>query len=652
MGDPGSSSSVQVAVIDPPQVSTQSLTVDVLGVATATATGTIAAVGPCVAPISYAILDADQPSTGFASINAATGAFEYGVRYAIDTHTSFIVTLTDTQPCGLAVVDVTLNADPLLRNQWHIQNNGLDAFSSNLPVFGNDGNVAPAWLAGYSGRGIKVGIVDTGLSYYEPDLSLNIDLGHSFNFLDGTNDATPATTVGFDNGTEVAGIVGAVAFNNSGGRGVAFNATLRGYNLLAPGAFSVANMTKSLGGDPISADNDLFVASFGPAPSTLQTTSGAYDAIRATSLSLRGGLGAAVVSPAGDDFDDWTYSPGSGRCADANRFAVSCGDPANDERLGGASAILVAATDADGKHSSYSDTGSAVWISAAGGEYGLNSTYTTGPNFDPGIITATRRGCVYYTSALNPLDSLGAHPLAPDCGYTATMHGTSAAAANVAGVIALMLEANPNLAVRDIKYILAKTARPLEPAFAGVSTAELVVGSSIVLEQGWTTNAAGMTFSNRYGFGGVDAGAAVEMAKSYVAYLPATQTSTRYAVLAAAPPDIPAQSVAGRSVVFAVAEPFTRVEAVQAFLNLASTPGIHCNQIELTSPSGTKSILLHAASGFSNTDLVDVSFVSNAFYGEPANGRWVLTYFDFCAASATPSTLSITSPQQLSITGH
>lgn len=625
---------------------------EVLGVAPTIQTGTVSAIGPCVAPVTYSILEQDQPTTGRVRVNGSTGTFEYTVLYAFDALTWFDIMLTDTQPCGLAHIAVMLKTDPLIRNQWHIQNNGLDAFSSNWPVYGNDTNVAPAWLAGYSGNGIKVGVVDTGLSYYEFDLSLNIDLAHSFNFLNGSNDATPATTSGFDNGTEVGGIIAGVAFNATGGRGVAFNAVLRGYNLLAPGAFSVANMAKSLGGDPLSADNDLFVASFGPAPSNLPTASGVYDTIYATSGSLRGGLGATVVTAAGDDFVDWAQSAGRDVCADARRLGVSCGDPANDERKGGTSPLVVAATGADGEHSSYSNTGSAIWISAPGGEYGLNFDYTTGPNFDPGIITTTRRGCLYYVNALNPLDSLGAHPFAPDCGYTATMHGTSAAAANVAGVIALMLEANRNLSVRDIKYILAKTASRPEPAFTGVSATDLISGTSIVLEQGWTMNAAGTTFSNRYGFGGIDAGEAVAMAKTYASYLPVEQTSNRYEALATPPANITPQSMTGRSIVFSVTEPFTQVETAQVFLNLATTPGLHCNQVELTSPSGTRSILLHAASGFSNSALIDVSFVSNAFYGEPVNGTWTLTYFDFCPASTTPSALSTTAPQRLLVTGH
>jgi subtilisin family serine protease len=52
---------------------------------------------------------------------------------------------------------------------------------------------------------------------------------------------------------------------------------------------------------------------------------------------------------------------------------------------------------------------------------------------------------------------------APNAGYQLTT-GTSIAAAHVTGVVALMLERNPNLTSADVRRILSATAKPLGPS--------------------------------------------------------------------------------------------------------------------------------------------------------------------------------------------
>jgi hypothetical protein len=115
---------------------------------------------------------------------------------------------------------------------------------------------------------------------------------------------------------------------------------------------------------------------------------------------------------------------------------------------------------------------------------------------------------------------------------------------------------------------------------------------------------------------------------------------------------VPPASATGATITYTVSESFSTVEFVVAFGSISSTPGMLCNQIELTSPSGTKSILMHAVNGFQNASVPLSRFESNAFYGEPVNGAWKLTFFDFCASSATSTVLSTTQAQILSITGH
>ena len=82
------------------------------------------------------------------------------------------------------------------------------------------------------------------------------------------------------------------------------------------------------------------------------------------------------------------------------------------------------------------------------------------------------------------------------------------------------------------------------------------------------------------------------------------------------------------------------------------TSGLTCTQVELTSPSGTKSILLHAGNGFRNAAVNGALLESNAFYGESLNGVWTATFYDFCTFTVNPTWLSLSAPQALTILGH
>ncbi|PPJ44576.1 peptidase S8, partial [Rhizobium sp. KAs_5_22] len=120
---------------------------------------------------------------------------------------------------------------------------------------------------------------------------------------------------------------------------------------------------------------------------------------------------------------------------------------------------------------------------------------------DPAIVTTDVSGCVngYNSDAagarLNALDS-SQSTIDSTCNYTGRMNGTSAATPTVAGVSALVLQANPKLTYRDVKYILATTARKVDP-----NQPAAVHANGTVLVPGWTRNAAGHSFSNWFGYG-------------------------------------------------------------------------------------------------------------------------------------------------------
>ncbi|MBE8183056.1 MAG: S8 family serine peptidase [Candidatus Portiera sp.] len=88
--------------------------------------------------------------------------------------------------------------------------------------------------------------------------------------------------------------------------------------------------------------------------------------------------------------------------------------------------------------------------------------------------------------------------------YHRHLTGTSAAAPLVSGVIALMRTANPQLTWRDVKLILAESARQPD------GVAGFITGTNTYYNQ--ETN---YTYSEDYGFGIVDAAAAVKLAQEW-----------------------------------------------------------------------------------------------------------------------------------------
>ena len=76
--------------------------------------------------------------------------------------------------------------------------------------------------------------------------------------------------------------------------------------------------------------------------------------------------------------------------------------------------------------------------------------------------------------------------------------GTSAAAPIAAGIVALALEANPSLTWRDVMYLTVFTSRP-----------------GAIKSNNYIRNKRGFLVSSRYGFGLMDAGRLVELAKNW-----------------------------------------------------------------------------------------------------------------------------------------
>ena len=102
--------------------------------------------------------------------------------------------------------------------------------------------------------------------------------------------------------------------------------------------------------------------------------------------------------------------------------------------------------------------------------------------------------------------------------------GTSASAPMAAAIIALALEANPDLTWRDIQHII-QTSKPLNlnVRFDIISSirvysplSNLLVNNNPPFQASdWTTNAIGRNISHSYGYGLMDASAMVSAAKTW-----------------------------------------------------------------------------------------------------------------------------------------
>ncbi|MFE0754849.1 S8 family serine peptidase [Inquilinus sp. NPDC058860] len=459
--------------------------------------------------------------------------------------------------------------DPLYAQQWHL----TGAWGINL------GNL---WDE-YTGVGVVVAVHDQGIDFAHPDLNENIDTAHSFNASTGGAGGAPMTADD-NHGTAVAGIIAAER-NGSGVVGIAYGATLQSYydplffNTLQTAAANARNqaaaqadvLNNSWGfGNAFANDpNSAFLDNFSSA-----TWAAARTATINAAENGRDGLGTIIVQSAGN-----LYAGGD----DTNLHSFQ-----NNRWT-----VTVGATNQDGTIADYSTPGASILVGAPGSP----SAGT--------IVTTDRVGGNGYAAG----------------DYTNSFNGTSAAAPMVSGVVALMLDANPNLGWRDVQEILAYTARSAAPG----ATSDQTNGAT-----NW--NGGGLTVNHDIGFGLVDAHAAVRLAESWsgTAHTSANETS----VSASASPGlaIPDDDEGGVTTSLTIGTGI-EIDRVEVTLNISHT-WIGDLQIVLTSPDGTDSILLNrpglsedAANG-SSQDNIAFTFGTVQDWGESGQGAWTLTIRD------------------------
>lgn len=445
--------------------------------------------------------------------------------------------------------------DPLVGTQWHIK-------ASGIAVAGTDLNIENAWkygaVGGVLGTGIKIGIVDDGLQTAHPDLAPNVDTVNDKDW--NGNDADPNPGLGDDHGTACAGVAGARGNNSLGVTGTAPEASLVGMRLIAgPSTDSqeaqamsylpniIPILSNSWGPPDTGEDLDK------PGPLTLAAFANA-------ATTGRGGRGTIILwagGNGGDNQDNSNY----------------------DSYANSIYTIAIGATDSKGNRAYYSEPGANVVV----------CTPSLGNSGTLGIVTTDRTGANGYAAG----------------DYANDFSGTSAATPAAAGVVALMLEANPNLGWRDVQAILIRSAKKIKPS-----------------DPGWVDNGAGLHFNHDFGAGLVNAEAAVALSRTWVNLAAQTSAvSTQSSPLA-----IPNNSSTGASVTFPLANSRITTEHVTVRLSIDHTARGEL-EISLISPSGTVSRLAELRSD-TNDNYTDYTLSTVRNWGEDSSGNWTLKIAD------------------------
>ncbi|MEH2436478.1 MAG: S8 family peptidase [Nostoc sp.] len=262
------------------------------------------------------------------------------------------------------------------------------------------------WAHGYTGKGVVVAVVDTGVDYNHEDLKNNIwtnpkevagngkdndgngyanDI-HGWNFVDNNNNVLDDN----GHGTHVSGTI-AGENNNYGVTGIAYDAKIMPVKVLDDsGSGSYSSISKGI---HYAVDNGANVINL--------SLGGAYsNRTLESAIDYASSKGVIVVMAAGNDGDSSPDYPA--------RYASKSG-------------IAVGAVDKNNNLADFSNRSGTNEIS-----------YVTAP------------GVKVYSSVPN--------------NQYATYSGTSMAAPHVAGIVALMLSANHNLTDAQVRQIVAETA--------------------------------------------------------------------------------------------------------------------------------------------------------------------------------------------------
>ena len=324
--------------------------------------------------------------------------------------------------------------DPYYSLQWH-----LSASPGVEVVAGADVGAPTAWDTTRGDRSIVVAVIDDGFDLTHPDLGAPGKVVNPRDYVDGDVNPFPVTAVGDYHGTPCAGV--AVAEEN--GHGVVGAAPDCAFMpVRIPLNLSDSQLAQAF--EWVGARADVLSNSWGPPPVFAPLgfiLSETFDRLAATGgprgrgcviVFAAGNYNAPLLDPDNTGFD-WIhpeFGPQTNTGPIENGFAVH------------PQVVAVSASTSQNRKAAYSNWGAEISVSAPSNNFHPIDRQQRVPG--RGIVTTDNETYGEGFTSNNR--------------WTNRFGGTSSACPLVAGVAALVLSANPELAAAEVKDVLQSTA--------------------------------------------------------------------------------------------------------------------------------------------------------------------------------------------------